>query len=83
MLILNIDAKGINTFWRTEMKLVRYGPKGKEKPGLIDQNGNIRDLSRVVEDIRGETLTPKGLAQIMPPNWTPGQYCYPKRFKKN
>ena len=31
------------------MKLVRYGPRGKEKPGLIDLNGNIRDLSKVVQ----------------------------------
>ena len=33
------------------MKLVRYGPRGKEKPGLIDADGKIRDLSRVVNDI--------------------------------
>jgi 2-keto-4-pentenoate hydratase/2-oxohepta-3-ene-1,7-dioic acid hydratase in catechol pathway len=38
------------------MKFLRYGPKGKEKPGLLDENGVIRDLSKVVKDITPETL---------------------------
>jgi 2-keto-4-pentenoate hydratase/2-oxohepta-3-ene-1,7-dioic acid hydratase in catechol pathway len=38
------------------MKLLRYGPKGQEKPGLLDQDGNIRDLSGVVKDIDGKVL---------------------------
>ena len=46
------------------MKLLRYGPKGQEKPGLLDQNGKIRDLSKVVDDIAGETLSDAGLARI-------------------
>jgi 2-keto-4-pentenoate hydratase/2-oxohepta-3-ene-1,7-dioic acid hydratase in catechol pathway len=46
------------------MKLVRYGPPGREKPGLIDAEGRIRDLSKIVPDIAGETLSPKGLAKI-------------------
>jgi 2-keto-4-pentenoate hydratase/2-oxohepta-3-ene-1,7-dioic acid hydratase in catechol pathway len=46
------------------MKLVRFGPAGREKPGIIDKNGRIRDLSRVVPDINGDTITPKGLAKI-------------------
>lgn len=46
------------------MKLVRYGPRGKEKPGLIDADGKLRDLSKVVHDIDAETLSPKGLAAI-------------------
>jgi len=46
------------------MKLVRFGPAGREKPGIIDANGKIRDLSGVVPDIAGEALTPKGLAKI-------------------
>ena len=46
------------------MKLVRYGPRGKEKPGLIDLNGNIRDLSKVVHDINAEAISPKGIAAI-------------------
>ena len=47
------------------MKLVRYGPAGKEKPGLIDADGNLRDLSRKVRDIDGEALAPASLAALM------------------
>ena len=36
------------------MKLVRYGAPGREKPGMIDANGKIRDLSKVVDDIAGD-----------------------------
>jgi 2-keto-4-pentenoate hydratase/2-oxohepta-3-ene-1,7-dioic acid hydratase in catechol pathway len=46
------------------MKLVRYGPRGKEKPGLIDADGKLRDLSKIVADIDADTLSPKGLAAI-------------------
>lgn len=46
------------------MKLVRYGRAGHEKPGLVDAEGKIRDLSSHVDDIAGEVLTPKGLARI-------------------
>ncbi|MCW5235812.1 ureidoglycolate lyase [Verminephrobacter eiseniae] len=46
------------------MKLLRYGPKGMEKPGLLDAQGRVRDLSAVVPDIAGQTLTPAGLARI-------------------
>lgn len=46
------------------MKLLRYGPKGAEKPGLLDASGTIRDLSGVVSDIAGDVLTPEGLATI-------------------
>jgi len=46
------------------MKLVRYGNPGKEKPGLIDADGKLRDLSKVVADIGPEQLSPKGLAKI-------------------
>src|SRR5215831_2568464 len=46
------------------MKLVRFGPRGREKPGIIDSKGAIRDLSKVVPDIAGEALSPKGLAKI-------------------
>ncbi|HEY0265179.1 MAG TPA: fumarylacetoacetate hydrolase family protein [Rhizomicrobium sp.] len=38
------------------MKLLRYGPKGQEKPGLLDSDGQIRDLSGVVADIDGSVL---------------------------
>ena len=46
------------------MKLVRYGKAGKEKPGLIDAEGRLRDLSAVVPDIGPEQLSPKGLARL-------------------
>ncbi|MBN8920878.1 MAG: ureidoglycolate lyase, partial [Rhizobiales bacterium] len=46
------------------MKLVRYGQPGKEKPGIIDDDGRVRDLSGIVSDIDGETLAPKMLAKI-------------------
>jgi len=39
------------------MKLVRYGERGAEKPGAIDENGDLRDLSAVVKDIAGDVLT--------------------------
>ncbi|CAG4885799.1 ureidoglycolate lyase [Paraburkholderia saeva] len=46
------------------MKLLRYGPKGQEKPGLLDAQGKIRDLSKVVADIGGDVLTDAGLARL-------------------
>ncbi|MBW4331780.1 fumarylacetoacetate hydrolase family protein [Stakelama sp. CBK3Z-3] len=46
------------------MKICRYGAKGSEKPGLIDADGHIRDLSGVVADITGETLSAEGLSRI-------------------
>src|SRR5271170_759716 len=46
------------------MKLLPFGPKGQEKPGLLDQDGKIRDLSKVIDDIAGETLSDAGLAKL-------------------
>jgi len=46
------------------MKLVRYGPPGKEKPGLIDAEGKLRDLSRKVKDLNGAALAPGELAKL-------------------
>ncbi len=46
------------------MKLVRYGPAGKEKPGLIDADGKLRDLSKKVKDIDAETLAPAKLKEL-------------------
>ena len=46
------------------MKLLRYGPVGKEKPGILDKDGKIRDLSSVIADISGDTISPKGLARL-------------------
>lgn len=46
------------------MKLVRHGDKGREKPGLVDAQGSLRDLSGFVQDISGHAITPAGLAAI-------------------
>ena len=46
------------------MKLLRHGPAGSEKPGLVDQNGSIRDLSAQIADISGDALTDQSLASI-------------------
>jgi 2-keto-4-pentenoate hydratase/2-oxohepta-3-ene-1,7-dioic acid hydratase in catechol pathway len=46
------------------MKLLRYGARAKEKPGLIDKEGRIRDLSGIIADVSGETISPKGLARL-------------------
>src|SRR3989304_3713482 len=46
------------------MKLVRFGPAGREKPGIVDKQGKIRDLSRIVPDIAGDVLGSAGLAKI-------------------
>ena len=46
------------------MKLLRYGPRGQEKPGILDQDGVIRALPADLGDIAGELLSPEGLAKI-------------------
>ncbi|WP_455809318.1 ureidoglycolate lyase [Pseudomonas koreensis] len=46
------------------MKLLRYGEKGLEKPGLLDANNQIRDLSAHIRDIAGEALSPASLASL-------------------
>jgi 2,4-didehydro-3-deoxy-L-rhamnonate hydrolase len=46
------------------MKLLRYGSKGQERPGIIDAQGNIRDLSAVIGDIDGSTLHPQSLDKL-------------------
>jgi 2-keto-4-pentenoate hydratase/2-oxohepta-3-ene-1,7-dioic acid hydratase in catechol pathway len=46
------------------MKLLRYGPAGQEKPGILDRDGKIRDLSGVVGDIDGAALAPASLARL-------------------
>ncbi len=50
------------------MKLVRFGQPGREKPGVIDAQGRIRDLSKVVPDIAGDVLAPKNLAKLVKTN---------------
>jgi len=46
------------------MKLVRHGATGAERPGLIDAEGTLRDLSGHIDDIAGDALTPGGLAKL-------------------
>ena len=50
------------------MKLVRYGAPGREKPGIIGEDGKIRDLSRIVKDIDGAMFASGGLAKIKKAN---------------
>lgn len=46
------------------MKLLRYGPRGAEKPGLMDAEGQIRDLSGVIDDVNGAALAPASLDKL-------------------
>ena len=46
------------------MKLLRHGPKGHEKPAMLDAQGQVRDLSGVIADLRADMLTPHGLARL-------------------
>ena len=46
------------------MKLLRHGPRGQERPGVLDADGRVRDLSAVVPDIAGDVLTAAGLARL-------------------
>jgi 2,4-didehydro-3-deoxy-L-rhamnonate hydrolase len=50
------------------MKLVRYGRAGAEKPGMIDEDGRIRDLSKIVKDITAATLAPAALKRLRQTN---------------
>jgi 2-keto-4-pentenoate hydratase/2-oxohepta-3-ene-1,7-dioic acid hydratase in catechol pathway len=46
------------------MKLLRYGPEGSEKPGLLDRSGNIRDLSGQIDDLSGDDLLPASIEAL-------------------
>lgn len=46
------------------MKLLRYGPIGKEKPGILDSMGKIRDLSKIIPELDGAAISPKGLEKL-------------------
>ena len=46
------------------MKLLRYGDSGLEKPGIIDSDGNIRDLSSMIDDVDGSTISAAGLDKL-------------------
>lgn len=51
------------------MRLVRYGRPGKEKPGLFDEEGRLRDLSGVIEDIDAAVLNDKALRKLAKVDW--------------
>ena len=53
------------------MKLLRYGPRGAEKPGLLDGGGRIRDLSGIIGDLAGEVLTDLGRIAALDPETLP------------
>jgi 2,4-didehydro-3-deoxy-L-rhamnonate hydrolase len=66
------------------MKLLRYGPVGREKPGLVDPNGAVRDLSRIIADITPDVLAPESLTRLaaldprsLPVVGTPGRLGVP------
>jgi len=66
------------------MKLMRHGPKGAEKPALVDAAGDVRDLSGVLADISPATLSPQGLDRLraldaskLPPVAEPGRIAPP------
>src|SRR5271167_1768348 len=58
------DPGGLARDRRSPMKLLRYGPAGQEKPGLLDRDGRIRQLSGAVRDIDGEALAPASLDRL-------------------
>jgi 2,4-diketo-3-deoxy-L-fuconate hydrolase len=51
------------------MKLVRFGAAGEERPGLVDEEGQLRDLGGIVADIDGEALSRAGLARLRDLDW--------------
>ena len=44
------------------MKLLRFGPAGQERPGLLDAAGQVRDLGGIIDDLAGPSLSPAALA---------------------
>jgi 2-keto-4-pentenoate hydratase/2-oxohepta-3-ene-1,7-dioic acid hydratase in catechol pathway len=66
LLAKRIFALMVGTKWgrTTTMKLVRFGAAGAEKPGMVDSQGAIRDLSGIVADISGATLGAQGLSRL-------------------
>jgi ureidoglycolate lyase len=60
----NLPEKPLSRGGTPTMKLLRYGPAGQEKPGLLDKDGTIRDLSGLIPDINGATLGDATLSRI-------------------
>jgi hypothetical protein len=65
------------------MKLVRYGRPGKEKPGLIDDEGKLRDLSGVIDDIGPEQLSDKVLRKLAKIRWCAAIPALAYRYRKS
>lgn len=57
-------AQPMGPFRERDMKLVRYGQKGAEKPGLIDRSGQLRDLSAHIRDLDGDAYSPASLRKL-------------------
>jgi ureidoglycolate lyase len=62
--VLSNRSTSLTFTYRIAMKLLRYGPKGQEKPALLDADGQIRDLSAHVDDIAGDVLSDARLARL-------------------
>src|SRR5438270_8206102 len=61
---MKLFNRSVHPKGETRMKLVRYGEKGAEKPGLIDKSGQLRDLSAHVKDLTGEAYSPDTLKKL-------------------
>lgn len=64
LLVTLLMTLPVDTALAAELTLVRFGPAGLEKPGLIDSNGQLRDLSAHVNDITPDQLSDESLARI-------------------
>lgn len=62
------------------MKLLRYGPIGQERPGMLDTKGTIRSLDGLVKDITGDTLLPENITRLkeIDPNTLPYVHDHPR-----
>ena len=61
---LRICAILLSPIMPKRMKLLRYGERGDEKPGLIDGSGDLRDLANEIEDITPDIITPSGVKSL-------------------
>ena len=52
------------------MRLLRYGAPGREKPGLADADGNVRDLSKIITQVDDAMLSPRNLAALPLGRWS-------------
>jgi ureidoglycolate lyase len=64
LVLVDLGERSISAQGEKSMRLLRFGPKGAEKPGLLDAAGNIRDLSGHVRDITPDVLAPDSLKRL-------------------